>query len=826
MNFWEKMKSNIADKLNSKTEEPDLLYHEILIASEELQMLLLQCRSGQYITKESICRYHNKWGYLYSTVKNRKKSILPDFGSERKKKFITVSQFLHDYESIEKQFSEYNELNLKEMVSEANELIQPVEEITLDEQQMRCICKNEKNHLVLAGAGTGKTTTIIGYVKYLIKKGLCSSDEILLLSFTNASATEMSKRLQKELNCTFDAMTFHKLGMNIITLVEGKKPDIYEKDIRYFVKKELVELIKQPAYLISLCDYLSFYDNRHKSEFEFTTKGEYELYLSNNPPVTLNKERVKSYGEVDIANFLRQNGIAYQYEMAYPMDTATEEYGQYHPDFYLTDYDIYIEYFGIDENGEVPSYFQGKNGMSPTETYQAGMRWKRNLHKKNNTKLKELYAYEKKNETLVDRLRDHLKKAGVNFEPLSEKEIWDELSGTSSQKLDRISELFATIINLIKSNNCTIDDIRARDSLGLNSNRRVLDLVEPVFNHYQEVLKERNSIDFNDMINCATEYVNRGKYRHSFKYVIVDEYQDISQARYKLLKAMRDQNDYRLFCVGDDWQSIYRFSGSDIGFIIHFEKYWGTTEISKIETTYRFSQSLIDISSSFVMKNDEQKKKDLKSLSEENKFALGIITGYNERYAVQFMTANLDELPENSSVFFLGRYRFDIRMLDGNGLFSYQYNNIIGKTIVKYQKRLDLKIQFLTVHGAKGLQADYVYILNNRLYGMGFPSNITEAPVLRLLLDNCDHYPFAEERRLFYVALTRAKKKVWLLTMKDNESIFVKEMRQMYGKQIDMERYTCPLCGGKIIKRNGPYGTFLGCSNYRTQGCKFKRKLN
>lgn len=109
---------------------------------------------------------------------------------------------------------------------------------------------------------------------------------------------------------------------------------------------------------------------------------------------------------------------------------------------------------------------------------------------------------------------------------------------------------------------------------------------------------------------------------------------------------------------------------------------------------------------------------------------------------------------------------------------------------------------------------------------MGFPSNIAEAPVLRLLLDNCDHYPFAEERRLFYVALTRAKKKVWLLTIKDNESIFVKEMRQMYGKQIDMERYTCPLCGGKIIKRNGPYGTFLGCSNYRISGCRFTRKLN
>ena len=288
---------------------------------------------------------------------------------------------------------------------------------------------------------------------------------------------------------------------------------------------------------------------------------------------------------------------------------------------------------------------------------------------------------------------------------------------------------------------------------------------------------------------------------------------------------MRAQADYRLFCVGDDWQSIYRFNGSDIGFILNFEKYWGAAEQSKIETTYRFPQSLIAVSSRFIMRNSGQRRKKLRSAIEDTGFSMEQIAGYTEQYAVSFLAERLYSLEKNSSVLLLGRYRFDVKILDKNSGFSYQYDKVSGHVAVTYRKRPDLHISFMTAHSAKGLQADYVFILNNKRIGMGFPSQIADAPILELLLDNCDEYPFAEERRLFYVAITRAKKKVWLVTVKDNKSAFVQEIEEEYGDAMKREQYTCPLCGGRLIRRQGQYGDFFGCSNFKTSGCRYTRKI-
>ena len=416
----------------------------------------------------------------------------------------------------------------------------------LDDQQMRCITKEVRNHLVLAGAGTGKTTTIVGYVKYLLKRKICMPDEILVLSFTNASAAEMSERLQKEMGRPITAQTFHKLGLDIITAAQGKKPKIYSADIRQFVRKQLDTLTQDPAYLRKLCEYLTYNGAEQKTEFDFQTEEEYRSYLQYNPPVTLKKETVKSYGELDIANFLTQNGITYVYEQEYPVDTRTSQFGQYRPDFYLPNFDLYIEYFGINRQGEVPPYFSGKDGLSATQAYQEGIAWKRELHRKNGTRMIELYAYEKLEEQLLTKLEERLKKAGVVYVPMSPQEMWAEISGTQNQKLDRVAELFGTVITLTKNNDCSLEEVhgRNRSLKNLPSIDAVIDMIEPIYSSYQSMLHERNEIDFNDMINMASAYVQSGQYGHPYRYVIVDEYQDISQARYRLLEAMRQQKDY------------------------------------------------------------------------------------------------------------------------------------------------------------------------------------------------------------------------------------------------------------------------------------------
>ena len=365
----------------------------------------------------------------------------------------------------------------------------------------------------------------------------------------------------------------------------------------------------------------------------------------------------------------------------------------------------------------------------------------------------------------------------VKLTPISQQELWNKINSKSNNILNGIVELFETIINLIKSNNYSIETLKELNKYNYNkkNNAIIISLIEPLYNAYQNYLTENQEIDFNDMINLATKYIIENKYTNHYKYV-VDEYQDISKARYSLLKALRESNDFNLFCVGDDWQSIYRFAGSDIGLILNFEKYWGPSDISKIETTYRFSQKLIEISDKFIMTNPNQVRKNIQGRNDYLKFPLSEIKGYNEKIAVELMANKLDELPQNSSIFFIGRYSFDINILKENYFFNYKYNNVEGTINIVYQKRKDLKITFITAHKSKGLQADYIFIINNKKSKIGFPSKMQDDPILNLLLDNCDTFPYSEERRLFYVALTRTKRKVILLTIQNQESEFINEI--------------------------------------------------
>lgn len=723
---------------------------------------------------------------------------------------------------IRKHNKEVEELQIQN----AYNLIGKVEGRMLDKQQITCIIKDNHNHLVIAGAGTGKTTTIVGKIKFLIKSGKYDPRDILVLSFTNASANEMKERITKETGCNIDVFTFHKLGLNIIASSSGVIPKISQLNLHNFIKEQLLLNMKSDEYLNLLSNYLVYNRVIAKSEFDFQSQSEYDDYLKLNPPTTINKEKVKSYGEMDIANFLNQNGIKYLYEQPYKIDTRTSEYGQYIPDFYLPDYDIYIEYFGINRNGDVPAYFRTAKDLNPTQSYQASMNWKRGIHNINNTKMIECYAYEKFDGVLLENLKNNLIVNSVEFNPKTTMELWKEVSNNELFILDGVIELFETIINLMKSNSYTIEMVyKLSLENNMQDNNIILSLLEPIYNAYEGYLKKNNEIDFNDMINIATDFVQQKKYISPYKCVIVDEYQDISKSRYSLISSMRKSNDYDLFCVGDDWQSIYRFAGSDIGFILNFDYYWGHSYISKIETTYRFSEELIGITGDFIMQNPLQIKKTIKGNSDNIGFPLGEIRGYQDKYAIEFMINKISDLPKDSTVFFIGRYSVDVKLLIDSGVLDCKYNNISGLNDIKYNEREDLKMSFMTAHKSKGLQADYVFIINNKKSRMGFPSKIQEAPILKLLLDNYEEYPYAEERRLFYVAMTRAKKKVYIVTINNQESEFVIELKKRYGEEISKERFECPECGGNLIKINGIYGDFFGCENYKINGCTYKRKI-
>jgi len=820
--------SNFFRKRKEKIEERDNLCEQLL---SELDTAIVDLDSffrsaTDYIEANQSDYLHGKWSFLVSdtsTQQLKKLSGAPSF----RELLSSRDEFLAKLDSIPQRIMAHNNAVAKKQIQAAYNLIGNVEGRKLDSQQMLCIVKKAYNHLVIAGAGTGKTTTIVGKIKYLLKANLCKPEDILVLSFTNASASEMKERIDKETGEKIDASTFHKLGLTIIAEVDGVMPKISQLSLNRFVKDKLDYYLRQPYYLSTLVSYLQKHRIAIKSEFDFSDELEYEEHLQLNPPITIKNETVKSYGELDIANFLNQNSIAYVYEQPYKVDTRTSEYGQYHPDFFLPEYNVYIEYFGVNSSGEVPSYFKGKDGKTATRVYREAMQWKRELHRENETILVECFAYEKAKGVLLENLGRNLVEHGVVLKPKTPDELWSEIKAAEPSVLDGIVELFVTVINLIKSNDFSVDDLRSLNSQrgqDMQANSQVIDLVEPLFEEYGRYLKANGEIDFNDMINLATRYVHNGRFLHGYKFVIVDEYQDISRARYSLLKAMRETRDYSLFCVGDDWQSIYRFAGSDIGFILNFEHYWGATEKSKIETTYRFTKKLIEVSGSFIMQNPKQIEKMIRGESDSAGFALGEVNGYTEKNALDFLGSRLMDLPQGSSVFYIGRYGFDVSMLNESNLFECKYNNVSKFTDVVFVKRKDLKMQFMTAHRSKGLQADYVVIVNNKRSKMGFPSKVQDAPILQLLLDDCDNYPYAEERRLYYVALTRAKKKAIMLTLKGKESEFVLEMQRRYGSEIKKESFECPWCGGQVVKKTGPYGVFLGCANYKTNGCRYIRK--
>jgi DNA helicase-4 len=553
-------------------------------------------------------------------------------------------------------------------------------------------------------------------------------------------------------------------------------------------------------------------------------------------------EVVKSIEECRIANFLLFNGVNYKYEFPYEHATANIDFRQYKPDFTIIQdgKKIYIEHFGISRNGNVPSWFSGDNFFSAKDKYHAGIKWKRETHQSNGTTLIESYSYEMSEGILFDNLTKKLNEAGIILQPKSPEEIWTIISEVAKDEVKSFITLFGTFITLLKSNNYSINDVinrnkQTQDTFSKQRNALFIEIIKPIFERYENHLRERNEIDFSDMINKASGYIANGRHKQKFSYVIIDEFQDISIGRYQLVKAIKRSNpSCKLFCVGDDWQSIYRFSGSDIALFKEFENYFGFTVKSKIETTYRFHNPLITLSSDFIQKNPNQAKKELRGTANRRntnyKIHYSITDKQDDTLALNRIFDELLELYEDiddKEIIILGRYGFDIdriknehsvfRIDKANGIISYNIRTQEGATKT-------LKAQFMTVHKAKGLEGDIIIVINCNSGKYGFPSEMSDDQVLNLLLSEADQFENGEERRLFYVAMTRAKEIVYFVTDSAFKSKFIAELEVESGKSPNKK---CPVCktADVVLKKsgvskNGNRYKFYGCTNY-LYGCEY-----
>ena len=511
---------------------------------------------------------------------------------------------------------------------------------------------------------------------------------------------------------------------------------------------------------------------------------------------------VKSFEECRIANFLYLNGVSYEYERPYEHATATARKVQYKPDFYLRDAGIYIEHFALSENGDTPRFIDRAK-------YTAERRWKLELHAKHGTTLIETFSHEQAAGQLTERLADKLQAHGVALNPIPRDEIFAVLN--EQGRVEPFTQLVATFLHHFKGARLTIEAVEGRVSGKRDGGRSeaFLRVFRPIFEGYQAKLADAGEIDFHDMINRATDHVSAGRYRSPFGYILVDEFQDISPGRAALLKALLDQSlGAQLFAVGDDWQAIFRFAGSDIAVMRGFEERLGAGARTDLETTFRCSDGLCDVATRFVLSNPAQIVKKVRAVRRVD--GPGVWIGFGEDGAEPLLRQALDRIATDAaqtagrpSVLLLGRYR---HLMPDLG--SLQRNHP------------GLDLSFRTVHAAKGLEADYVVVLGMCSGRYGFPTEITDDPLLDLVLAAPEEHPNAEERRLFYVALTRAKRRTYLLEEGGPRSAFVEELL-LAGGRIDTfgvpngnEPHCLECRKGHLVLRTSQSGRFYGCSNY------------
>jgi len=734
-------------------------------------------------------------------------------------KLITIDQW--QSQSV----SDVQAAYVREQLNRYQHFFDTVEANPLTQKQREACVIDDDNNLLLAGAGTGKTSVMVGRAGYLLASNQAAPSDILLLAYGKNAAKEMDQRIKEKLdNDQIKASTFHGLGMKVISSVEGAKPSLSPwvndpKAKDKWVQNTLESLMTAADYRHKLLEYFVKYYYVEKSDYEFESMGHYLDYLSANDIRSLKGDLVKSFGELYIANWLFSMGIEYQYEARYQHKVSCLDFMQYQPDFYLPEYGIYIEYYGIDEVGNTASYID-------KEQYHAAMQWKRSIHQQHQTTLVELFYYQHRDETLLDILAQQLASFDVKSVPLP-----DEAMLATLNELGRVTELaklFSQLIGLYKS--ACLDqnglETAIANSADAKQTNKAFELLQPVLARYQTLLVKHDYIDFEDMIAKALAYIEQGKFSSPWRYIMVDEFQDISEPRARLVRALRDSNvGSSLFCVGDDWQAIYRFSGADVGLTTGFTQYFGPTATSVLDKTFRFNNSIGDVSSKFVTQNPAQLTKTITSAAQVSQPAVSIVRSNAVSIAdasalQQVLTAISDQVTKSATVYLLARFWFHLP--------DQQQERHLKALFPK------LAIKGLSIHASKGNEADYVVLMGMVKGKQGFPSAKVTPPLLDALLPAVEAHAYAEERRLFYVALTRARHRVYVLADMTVCSEFVTELvDNEYEVELDefaasfvqrlIKEIKCMRCSsGSLVERLGKFGVFYSCSNYPR--CKHKEK--
>ena len=749
-----------------------------------------------YITSNMYDTFTNKYKYLYDYLDKNTceyKNILKIIND--KNKLLRK----HNRKYVDNKLIKYKPY-FDNMFNDINK------NIILDKSQREAIICDEDNLLVLSGAGSGKTTTISAKVKYLIDIKNVKPDKICVITFTKKAKEELDYKINKLFNANVDIYTFHSLGLKII---------------KYYYKNKDIDIIDEKGQYKIICDYIknNLFKNKEKFNLFFEAfknktsfSEEYKLfdnyydyhnymykrkYINSNTTMdnyikeqakrrrnylkTLNGEYCKSKEEVDIANFLYLNNIDYQYEKSYK---KLDNLKIYKPDFYIEQNNNYnyIEHFGIDKVNKTNNHYTKEE----LTNYLKNMKLKEKYHC--DEKIEDLFiiTYSKVlgKRNYLSVLKDSLIKKGYVLSKKDNNLVYERLKDTSEDRYinNFVNRIVIPFISYFKRSNYKLDDFKniKTDNDLLNKQIKV---ISDIYLNYESKLREKNLIDFEDMVNISYKvmpYVKEKNLGVDYKYIIIDEYQDVSMQRFNLTKRIEELFKSKIIAFGDDYQTIFGFSGSRIDLMTEFKNYLTDAKQIPIPNVYRNSQELIDVATKFINKNSKQIKKKLIS----NKRLIGPIELYiyndsnhlNTNINKSIILSNiLDKIylsNNKSNVLLLERYNNDIDTILNHELFIRKNHESII-----YKKHEDMKIDYLTIHKSKGLEYDNCILINAIDDKYGFPSKIEDEEIIKLLKPKIEENIFyPEERRLFYVAMTRTKNKLYILVPKSKTSSFIREI--------------------------------------------------
>lgn len=699
---------------------------------------------------------------------------------------------------------------------------------SLSDQQREACIRLEDNNLLVASAGSGKSATMVGKVAYVLEKKLYRPDEILLLAFNKSAADELKVRIARQLQVKESALecrvtTFHALGRGIIEDVEGRPPQLAnwvdhpggETRVIEEIVRGLVEA--HPEFGRLWCDLLVVHPKADIPAEVFDVEMDFRRYTSDRLRKgaatigSLSGVIVKSLQEQKIANWLWLHSVAFQYERQIEIENGDGTRLHVHPDFYYPLTDTVHEHFALNADGN-----------SPFADYAQHAESKRQAYRRKGIDFFETTSAQANSETMLSTLEAELVRRAIPFERKSYQEITKALEPVV---IKHYHKLISTCIKHIRASHLTLEMLLERAKTLHDKERAKLfaRVVWMITSEYSRQLDESQRIDFDSMIADAVRLVQTGRYVSPYSLILVDEFQDISEPRANLIKALKQQKAFsKVFAVGDDWQSIYRFAGSDITIFTHFEANFGASWMGRLEQTYRCNQLIAETAAKFVQRNPEQITKSVRSIRAAVPRSIRVIPIEGKGDKPDFGSAchrileRLDRSLEEIAPKWRNEPTTKLKVLV---LWRYNQVDPFRGSVPTFT---NIEVSGLSYHRAKGLEADYTILLDVSEGNYGVPSLIEDDELLNLVIPRPETFAYAEERRLFYVALTRASRGVYLVADSRQPSRYIRELCEIAGDDIRFETTEgtalrqCPTClvGQIIEKRNRDGSVFCGCNQF------------